>query len=242
MSNTRDAVAKIHAALEAFLARDREYREGNGHWSIRLKAEKALVDAISAIAAPGAEAAAQTRSQKLAAAGITRRPSWRALPSDGEDVPAAQPEAPTDDEQCAVDFFALNPSRAILAFQAIAKVDAALARAQPEAPVRLSEVWDAMTKQPEAPAVPAGFKLVPVEPTNAMAHAGISARGANTMDVWRAMLAATPTAPAVAVPLLTDEQIDRALDNYQPGSKYPFARAVEAAVRAACGITTKEQP
>ena len=41
-----------------------------------------------------------------------------------------------------------------------------------------------------APPAPEGMVLVPKEPTQAMIHAGIHASGANTMDVWRAMLAA----------------------------------------------------
>lgn len=72
------------------------------------------------------------------------------------------------DEAVAVRFYRDNPSAALLDFR----------------------------QRIAAPSAQAGFRVVPVEPTQAMIHAGIAAAGANTMDVWRAMLAAAPAAPA----------------------------------------------
>lgn len=48
-----------------------------------------------------------------------------------------------------------------------------------------------------APAVPSGWKLVPVEPTREMNRAGFDAHRATglTGEIWRAMLTAAPTPP-----------------------------------------------
>lgn len=53
-----------------------------------------------------------------------------------------------------------------------------------------ADALDRLASRPAPAAVPEGLVLVPVEPTQAMVHAGIHASKANTMDVWRAMLAA----------------------------------------------------
>jgi hypothetical protein len=61
-----------------------------------------------------------------------------------------------------------------------------------ERPMReLIAAIDRLASRPAPAAVPEGWVLAPVEPTQAMVHAGIHASKANTMDVWRAMLAAT---------------------------------------------------
>ncbi len=62
-------------------------------------------------------------------------------------------------------------------------------------------VWmaDFVVAQP-APSIPEGWKLVPVEPTEKMKHAGRAAAWSNavayneTRDIYKAMLAAAPEA------------------------------------------------
>jgi hypothetical protein len=58
-------------------------------------------------------------------------------------------------------------------------------------------------------AAPQGWKLVPLEPTEAMNKAA-SGYG-YPWNVWRAMLVASPTPPAAAEGALTDEQCDTAI-------------------------------
>jgi len=48
-------------------------------------------DLLTLLAAASAPAPEATRSQRLAEAGYTRRPSWRSLPKDGDDEPDAAP-------------------------------------------------------------------------------------------------------------------------------------------------------
>lgn len=90
----------------------------------------------------------------------------------------------------------------------------------------------------QAAEVPAGFVLVPVEPTPDMRSACRLARAANkgSDDVWTSMLAARPDAPPapaaeVRVPL-TDERIHALSRDCYDGRTNPlilFARAVERA-------------
>lgn len=51
--------------------------------------------------------------------------------------------------------------------------------------------WTPLYAAPAAPSVPPGWKLVPVEPTDAMVDA--THHGQPVSDIWRDMLAAAPT-------------------------------------------------
>lgn len=122
--------------------------------------------------------------------------------------------------------------------------DAGEPRAQPEAPSIIETLqdlktsaskWHPLRHKPEAPAVAAGFKLVPVQRlknARALVDRGMWTEGAAILD---ALIAAAPTAPAVAVPpRMTDEQLDAIADDgpvYLTTQVYAFARAIEKAVR-----------
>ena len=63
-----------------------------------------------------------------------------------------------------------------------------------------AEAWSAMLATPPAAPVPEGFKLVPLEPTDAMCLAAVKASlrnpAINGLAQYRAMLAAAPDCPA----------------------------------------------
>lgn len=99
-------------------------------------------------------------------------------------------------------------------------------------------------QEPQAYDEPAGWKLVPVEPTRAMlsnffkAHEKWINEEGEDGYIYRAMLAAAPKAPNLLKPL-TDYLIMHIFDTHvgKPNQKYPlsssdwknFARAIEAA-------------
>lgn len=106
---------------------------------------------------------------------------------------------------------------------------------------------------PAAPAAaPAGWVLVPVEPTEEMIQAANDGDDAYTLrsfgpgvqrvmqgpeDHYAAMLAARPAAPAATREPLTDEQIAAAMTGYGPtGIKFGALRRVARAIERAHGI------
>lgn len=88
--------------------------------------------------------------------------------------------------------------------------------------------------QPSAQGEAVAWKLVPVEPTEAMVDA--THHGQPVADIYRDMLASAPAAPAQAVPL-TEEQIDQIADDGHRNAVggiyatavYQFAAAIERA-------------
>lgn len=81
-----------------------------------------------------------------------------------------------------------------------AEVDQAIALAAGCTALRIMGAWDRDETDPPAPAVPDGWKLVPIEPTNEMTDAGIDAWNKSPLAVvrqYRAMIAAAPEPPVV---------------------------------------------
>lgn len=84
--------------------------------------------------------------------------------------------------------------------------------------------------------VPAGYALVPVEPTPEMLSVIWVHKNSSLVDAYRAMLAAAPQ-PVVREPL-TDEQIAAAMTGYGPtGVGFPSLRRIARAIERAHGIT-----
>jgi hypothetical protein len=78
--------------------------------------------------------------------------------------------------------------------------------------------------QPSAQGEAVAWKLVPVEPTDAMVDA--THHGQPVADIWRDMIAAAPAAPAQAVPL-TDEQMEAGMRSFDWGPvPHPFRTSV----------------
>jgi len=105
-----------------------------------------------------------------------------------------------------------TPERIASSLRYLRKADAVMAALMPLA---------ANTQAPPAAAVPEGYALVPVEPTQAMLDAAgmcVVPEGKRWLDdsnreTWTAMLAAAPEAPQpVKRQPLTDEEICAALD------------------------------
>ena len=100
-----------------------------------------------------------------------------------------------------------TPERIASSLRYLRKADAVMAALMPLA---------ANTQAPPAAAVPEGYALVPVEPTQAMLDAagmcvvpeGKRWLDASNRETWAAMLAAAPEAPQPAKQSLTDEDID----------------------------------
>lgn len=145
--------------------------------------------------------------------------------------------------------------------QALASYEAAQAEAKPADPGQLAyDIWAAANRpnvgiegqiegvqavlDREAKPAPAGFVLVPVEPTEQMMRAAflaVESEGVSTTPwlrgtIWNAMLAAAPAAPAQAKPL-TDEQLNALIPSAYVGDSYvgysrtdlcKLARAIEA--------------
>lgn len=112
---------------------------------------------------------------------------------------------------------------------------------QESAPPGLEPWQDDAHPQPKA--VAQGWKPVPVEPTDAMVVQGLSASGRDVMesdveDIYRAMLSASPAAPAaaqVAQPL-TDEQTADLWNASKRENLVDHVHEFKSAIDAAYGI------
>jgi len=132
---------------------------------------------------------------------------------------------------------------------AIDALRAALAAQEPGVPYAVFRqgfaavaAWKAAHAAP-APAVPPGWVLVPVEPTQEMVKAGWAIYSGTDKNefhpnmVWVDMIAAAPPAPPASLTPLTDRQIAKALadaglkpeDYREDGMIEPLVRAIEAA-------------
>lgn len=248
MSGERDAAAKIHAALEAFLARDREYREGDGHWSIRLKAEKALDDAINAVSAPGAGRCVE--GDKCVCGGDVPAVrascgNWRAAAPATADLvdcgeclngcpvgkcrraaPVAQPEAPAvpaDADMASPEYIqGWNDGVGLITRGYMrAALAAAHTAPAPAAPTDLAALVDHLSQPHMYPQLAPLRELLKPKAVPRLTEDQI--------------LACLVEAGCLGTVKLSFEcgpyQIDRPSLNAEK-----FARAVEAAVRAACGV------